>query len=477
MRRATGGLSLLTLLALLVACGDDGASNPDAAVDQALPAMDARDDAGDGAGPMPRAFPSDPVPCRLALPLDAEDGRDVACVDVAGTDGGDITVHVTVFDPTLPALPVYVVMGGPALRGSAYVRYLSRETRRARFGERPVVYVEQRGVGVSEPALRCGEGDDLGACAAQLRSEGIDFARFSTRHAADDLVAVADRLGHPTFALAGGSYGSRLGLEVLRRHGARVERAFLESIVPPDIDFLLPLIEGSEEALAALCADDACPPDVLARAAERARTAPPRGIFGPIGEDLLGFAVFEALYHQDLAGTLPATLEAFAAGAPEGLAGVEAALTRRPRVEPLAYRAVICADFAPLFDAEAYAAATALGPPELAALFTSVGATFEACEALDLPPGEAESRAPVASEVTTLLVAPGLDARSPLSGALRAAETLPNARVLRLPGRVHTPALGYQVEGRAIDECAASVLRTFLEDAAAPTPVCAAVAP
>ncbi|MEO0323934.1 MAG: alpha/beta hydrolase [Myxococcota bacterium] len=475
MRRTAWPLALLTAL-LAFACGDGPTLPIDAATDLAA-AFDAGVDAAADSGPAPRPLPRDPVPCRLALPLDAEDGRDVHCLDVPGDDGGDIAVHVTVFDAALPALPVYVLMGGPALRGSAYVRYLTQETRRARFGERPVVFIEQRGVGVSVPALRCASGDDLGACATQLRDEGVDLARFTTRHAADDVATVADRLAHSSFTLAGGSYGSRLGLEVLRRHGARVERAYLESIVPPDTDFLLPLIEGSEEALEALCAGEACPPDVLARAAERARTMPPSGVFGPIGEALLGFAVFEALYHQDLAAALPATLEAFATGAPEGLAGVEAALSRPPRVEPLAYRAVICADFLPLFDGEAYAAAAALGPPELAALFTSIGATFGSCEALSLAAGPAASRAPVVSDVPTLLVAPGLDARSPLSGALRVAETLPRARVLRLPGRVHTPALGYQVEGRALDECAASVMRTFLADPNADDPACAATSP
>ncbi len=468
----------MLLLFGLAGCGEAGSARVDASVD-AAPRMDADRMDADTAPPL-RPLPTDTVPCRLALPSDAEDGRNVHCLDVAGSDGGDVSVHVTVFDATMPALPVYVLMGGPALRGAAYVPHLGLATRRLRFGERPVVYVEQRGVGVSEPALSCRFGEDLAACAARWQREGLELGRFDTAHAADDVAAVADRLGHATFALAGGSYGSRLGLEVLRRHGSRVERAFLESLVAPDDDFLRALVEASEESLAALfaaCASEGCSRDVLARAAERARADPPASSFGPMGEALLGFAFFEALYHQDLAATLPGTLEAFAAGAPEGVAGFEAALARPPRLERLAYFAVLCADLAPLFDAAAYQRAADAGAPELAPLYASVGATFDACEDLGLVPGPAASRTPVTSAVPTLLVAPGFDARTPASAVARVAATLSAARTLELPGRVHTPVLGYQLERRALDACAASVLRGFLDDPASPAPACVAERP
>lgn len=457
---------ILVLCLGIGACGDEVPSATDAG-------LDGGSSMASDAGLAPRPPPGDTVPCRLLLPIDAVEGGDVHCVDVPGSDGGDVSVHATVFDATLPALPVYVLMGGPALRGAAYVPHLDAATRLVRFGARPVVYVEQRGVGVSEPALRCNAGEDLAACAQRLRDGGLDLGRFDTAHAADDVAAVADRLGHGTFAIAGGSYGSRLGLEVLRRHGGRVARAYLSSLVAPDDDFLRAMVEATGEALDALCED--CATEVLARAGERARTAPPASSFGPLGEALLGFAVFEALYHQDLAATLPGTLDAFASGRVDGVDGLEAALGRPPQVDRLAYQAVLCADLAPHFDAEAYADAAAEAPATLGPLLASIGATFDGCAALGIAPGPAESRTPVVSDVPTLLVAPGLDGRTPASAAARVAATLSAARTLVLPGRVHTPALGYQLEGRPIDVCAGSVLRAFLDDPAGELPTCDAL--
>jgi pimeloyl-ACP methyl ester carboxylesterase len=419
------------------------------------------------------------VECRVAIPPDSVEGADVRCVDLRDARAlPEILVHAIVFDADLAGTPVYVLDGGPGLRGTAYVRSLDRETRRARFGERPIVYVEQRGKGASLPRLACASGD-LVFCANQARTDGIDLTRFGVTDAADDVVAIASSLGHERILLAGGSFGSRLALEVIRRHPERIEAAYLESLVPPDLAYLANFVRGTGLALDALAercaADPTCEGDVavdLERALARAEESPLTSSFGPITPSIVSIAIVEAQYHQDLLGRIPSGLRALAEGTPDASSFVRSALSRPPPVDSLLQFVVLCRDIAPLFDRTDFDAAIAeLGPP-LGPLLEPYGSSFDVCAELGIPAGPAEARTPVTTDVPLLLVAPELDARTPRVNAERVAETASNARLFDLPGRTHTPGLALQAEGRFLDACAADVLRTFLDDPDAALPSC-----
>lgn len=401
------------------------------------------------------------------------------CLDLRDEGASfELVVHVIVLDADLSDAPVYVLDGGPGLRGSAYVRTLDQATRRARFGERPVVYVEQRGKGASLPRLAC-PSLDLVACADAARAEGIELDRFGLTEAADDVAAVASLLGHERILLAGGSFGSRLALEVIRRHPERVEAAYLESLVPPDLAYLANFVRGTGLALDALAercaADPACEGDVavdLERALARAEESPIASSFGPLTPSIVSIAIVEAQYHQDLLGEIPSGLHSLAEGTPEASTFVRRVLSRPPPVDSLLQYAVLCRDIAPLFDrADLDAAIAEVGPP-LGALLEPFGTSLEVCAELGIPAGPAEARAPVATDVPMLLVAPELDARTPRVNAERVAATASRARVFDLPGRTHTPGLGLQAEGRFLDACAADVMRTFLDDPEGALPRC-----
>ena len=76
--------------------------------------------------------------------------------------------------------------------------------------------------------------DDVRSCRAELE-RSADLTQYTTSYAADDLNDVRAALGYDEMALFGGSYGTRLGLETMRRHPNRVELAVLMAVAPPSM--------------------------------------------------------------------------------------------------------------------------------------------------------------------------------------------------------------------------------------------------
>lgn len=453
--------------------GSDAGTPPDASIS----ADAGTEDQGAPEAPL-GSFTVEDAVCRLPLPTGTIEGQDARCVDLItrqerlDPSSGEVQVHAIVFDEAQPGLPVYVLQGGPGLLLQAYAPYLDEALRRARFGARPVVLVEQRGVGASTPRLQCGAREAPATCISRLRSEGTEPERFGTTEAADDVAALSRGLGHERFALAGGSYGSRLALEVLRRHPGRVSHAYLESLVPPQAFYLGPFASGTASALARLlelCAESsACEAEKsLADAAfTAAEERPVSTVYGALGPSLLTFAIVEAQYHQDLLPRVPAALDAVVNGdQAEAERFLQAAFSRPPQVERMLNTVILCLDIAPLLDEADLQSRLQSLPGGLRQGLSAIvsGLSPQTCAGLGLAPGPVEARSQVSVSTPILLVAPELDARTPQENVDRVAATLPGALLLKLPGRAHTPALGYQYEGRFTDLCAAEVMRSFLD--------------
>ena len=76
--------------------------------------------------------------------------------------------------------------------------------------------------------------------AAELAAEGLDITGYTTEENADDVDAVRQALGAEKMRLMGFSYGTHLGLSVIRRHGERVASAILIGVEGPDETKKLP---------------------------------------------------------------------------------------------------------------------------------------------------------------------------------------------------------------------------------------------
>lgn len=77
--------------------------------------------------------------------------------------------------------------------------------------------------------------------AAHFREMGVDLSAYNTVQSADDVNDLRIALGAEKINLLGHSYGTHLGMSVLRRHGAHVNRAVFVGSAGPDQMTKLPL--------------------------------------------------------------------------------------------------------------------------------------------------------------------------------------------------------------------------------------------
>src|SRR5439155_13420646 len=124
--------------------------------------------------------------------------------------------------------------------------------------DRDFVLFDQRGIGYSEPALDCPEHtqflydtldqDDnsirvvrdynasIRACHDRLVDQGIDLWAYTTAASAADVNDLRIALGYRTWNLLGASYGTRLGLAVMRSFPQGVRSVVLDSTIPPQLE-------------------------------------------------------------------------------------------------------------------------------------------------------------------------------------------------------------------------------------------------
>jgi pimeloyl-ACP methyl ester carboxylesterase len=171
-------------------------------------------------------------------------------VDVPENREAEAGHHLSIFVAVLPANtlspapdPLVIVAGGPGQAASslgAFARQLT-DVRRTR----DIVLVDQRGTGRSSPldcpAFAPDEHAEFASdpvpkatlCAAQLAANGVDASQYTTSAFVADLDDVRAALGDARWDLWGGSFGTRVAQEYLRRHPDRVRAMVLDGVAPP----------------------------------------------------------------------------------------------------------------------------------------------------------------------------------------------------------------------------------------------------
>lgn len=158
-----------------------------------------------------------------------------------------------------PGPPIVYLAGGPgssgigSARGNRFPVFMAMRE----FGD--VIALDQRSVGESKPNTECPETFELPpgiepshkelltlliarsrTCAERYRKEGIDLTGYNTNENADDVEDLRIALGAKKIGLWGISYGTHLGLTVIKRHGKNVDRAILAGIEGLDSTLKLP---------------------------------------------------------------------------------------------------------------------------------------------------------------------------------------------------------------------------------------------
>ncbi len=452
------------------------------------------------------------TPCPFDLPGIVEEGREVVCgyvhvlEDHADPGGPTIRLAVVIVKDdsvTHRADPLLVLSGGP---GQKTVRqaYALAQVIRPSAPNRDVILFDQRGVGYSEPALECPEFvdamfatldeadplvagqariDALVACGTRLAGEGINLAGYTTAQNAADVDDIRRALGYEVVNLYGGSYGSLLAQAAMRERPDGIRSVIMDSVVPIEKSLFVDTATSAANAILHLV--DTCSADAVCNAAypdlkgvlfetiDRLNADPVTvTVTNPLdGQkheailtgDSIRENLFRFLYAASIIPVLPQAVYDVHSGdydlmtqlSGQGLALMDV-LSMGMEIS------VLCTDDLIGRTPEEYVALLEGLPrqlagsldPETAARFTY----FRLCDAWPVEEADPAVKAPLVSDIPTLVLAGEFDPITPPDYARLVASHLTNAYFWEFPG------IGHGVVGSG--HCAEAVVQAFLDDPA-----------
>ncbi len=390
---------------------------------------------------------------------------------------------------TRSRVPLLFLAGGPGEAGIDIVNdyFLRSPVGQLILRERPIIAFNQRGTIGSAS----GGSPDLGMLEYQWRASRdasvqavVDSARkvrerlltrkvrpmfFTTNQTVEDVRDVLRALGYERTILFGTSYGTRVALEIMRRHPEIVEASILDGVAPPQRGDLFDptMVAERRRAVAARIVDD-CEQSVACKAEYSDLRSLSDSLGRPnakpvhvvvklpatgawIDVDLPGRELLSAVgayAGSDFARAMPQVLEEFARGdtlrrpiSPQLVLYVvheQAAARSAGPYYPVVYHAVLCGDLP-------------------VGVLQAGGRGI--CDALGIPTADSVTTAPVVSDIPTLMFSSEYDAQTPPDMAEEAARTLSNSH------RVLFPGVGHLAYGRLVSgPCVAVITNAFLQD-------------
>ena len=459
-----------------------------------------------------------------ACPFDVPEDQSVACgfvvvpEDHRAPDGPTIRIAVAVFRDERDAHrpdPVMVLSGGPGEKTVAQAPRLA-DLLESLHPHRDLIIFDQRGAGLSEPALECPEMvetlfdlldeadpevfartsfDALMACRDRLMSEGHNLPAYNTVQSTADVDDIRVALGYDQVNLFGASYGSLLAQATMRDHPEGIRSVVIDSVLPLEKSFFIGVSTTAANAVVRLvdacAADNACDaayPDlqhVLLEVIDRLNAEPiPIEVTNPLDNQrydylLTGDRVFGNLvvflYEASIIPVLPQAITDVHEGDYELMAQLSGwtlalydALSRGMEFS------VFCTDDLIGRTPKDYLAATATLPRQLAGRTDPEIAIeygfFAICDEWPIEAADPSVKEPVTSDIPTLVLAGEFDPVTPPEYGRLVAENLSNGTFLEFPG------VGHGVNTSSA--CARSITADFLDDpAAAPDTTCIAEMP
>lgn len=437
-------LRVIAVLGLgLAACGDNADERPDGGPHPDAPPIDA-----EPPGEVPRAVPT---ACRYEVPpLFGSEGTDYACGDLVvwenrTTQTRAIKVHyIQVKGPSTGNATIYLD-GGPGGDGEnilAYAGFLGAPFLDAVRGDGDFLVIGQRGTAKSLPFLECGDTE----CSEFAGT--YDLASYNTAENADDVDDLRAVLGYEKLDLYGISYGSRLGLEVLRRHGDNVRAALIEGLVPSSVAWPAAVPASFYSALTGLnasCAAGACGTAFgnlvtkFSQGVASLDNAPVTVLVEGTPFELDGatyaYILFRSFYSKSTFTWLPMVISDLAARRVDRvqnfLGNMLANLGGSSGISRGLYNSVVCGEIFNPPDPNAFDELNAGVPADIVDLFgyNWFGLMSE-CEAWPVGNLQAQLAQPVTSDVRTLVSSGRLDPITPPGFGDIAASTLSNSVVV-----------------------------------------------
>jgi pimeloyl-ACP methyl ester carboxylesterase len=425
--------------------------------------------------------------CRLLnLPTAAQCGT----LDVPEDRSKPAGRKISIFAAVLPANtvnpkedPLVILAGGPGQAASHLAPFAARLTELRRT--RDVVLIDQRGTGRSSP-LTCAafkpRDDDVfdtdplpraRDCLAELKRQGIDPAQYTTAAWIADLEAMREALGYSRWNLWGGSYGTRVAQEYLRRFPERVRTMTLDGVAPPGMVISLDVWRTREAALTAIfnaCeAQPACKkahPDVAATLAQIGTALGAAGrdvdIVDPrtgksrrerVTLDVVLGALQPLTYAPETTSLLPEMLAIATRGDFGPLLAANPLLSSNipEQINTALHFSVTCAEDAPRIT-------PGMEERALAGLLTQHLAQqlIAVCEIWPHGTVAADFTEPVRSDKPALLLSGGMDPVTPPAYGAEVAKGFPNSKHIVAPG------YGHIVSPQA---CGPRLIAAFVDDA------------
>jgi pimeloyl-ACP methyl ester carboxylesterase len=242
--------------------------------------LEQEDQTGGRSSPEPTATeqPFIPVFEETACPFDVPEGAPVSCgfvvvpEDHFNDNGRTLRIAVVVIKDETPGHqpdPVILLAGGPGEKTVANTPQMASFLAPL-HPNRDLIIFDQRGVGLSEPALECPDWEQaqyevldepdvavalettfeaLMLCRDQLVEEGHNLAAYTTRQNAADVDAIRTALGYEQLNLYGGSYGSHLAQAVMRDFPEAVRSVVLSSVYPLERSLFIDATTSTANAL------------------------------------------------------------------------------------------------------------------------------------------------------------------------------------------------------------------------------------
>lgn len=397
--------------------------------------------------------------------------------------------HLSIFVAVLPANtlspapdPLVLLAGGPGQAASTLGPFALQLAAVRRT--RDIVLIDQRGTGRSSPLSCPAFAPDEHAefdtdpvpkaqlCASQLAKQGVDLSQYTTSAWIADLDAVRDALGYDRVNLWGGSYGTRVAQEYVRRHPGHVRSVVLDGVAPPSLrisfDVWRTRNDALESVIAACRASKACAaahPDPVAslrdirRALEGARAVQVRDPrTGDTHEVHIDFdtiigALQPLTYAPEAASLIPELLSLAQEGEYEPLLAASRTVVGDLPYEftPALFYSVTCAEDVPRITQEERAKGVA--DERVRALARRAAAVCDRWPQGRYPP---DFVTPLATTLPFLILSGGLDPVTPPAYGEEVAKDLPNSR------HVIAAGFGHIVSPHA---CAPRLIAAFVDAA------------
>lgn len=369
--------------------------------------------------------------------------------------------------------PVISLTGGPGGVTTPILPFAFRSNYRAFLENRDFIMFDQRGVGLSEPALECDslinryleiggqifppeeranlETQWLLDCHEAYLQAGENPALYTTRQNAADLNALREVLGYDAWNLFGVSYGTKLALTTMRDYPEGLRSVILDSVYPLESDLYTEIAANQQRAFDLLfetCANDAeCSADypaidsVFYNLIEEFNAQPivvsgrlPRSgqhYEYPVTGDMIADYIFSLLYVKDAIPAIPRIINDLRTQADRQAILETIAISQFDRIEGVSegmYYAVQCAEEVRFSDrAFAQNMAENLHPALQRGFLANTNSIFDLCAEWTQSSADDSENEPVSSDIPTLVLSGEFDPITPPSWGQLVAENLENS--------------------------------------------------